>query len=85
MLYTFLVVQPLLGLLTVFSGGHGVIIPYTHVQIPSPMVANRALSEQLENLHGWIGTIFYYVIGLHILAASWHHFVRHDNTLQRMT
>jgi cytochrome b561 len=85
LLYTFLVVQPLLGLLTVFSGGHGVIIPYTHVQIPSPMVANRALSEQVENLHGWIGTIFYYVIGLHILAASWHHFVRHDNTLQRMT
>jgi cytochrome b561 len=83
-LYAFLLVQPLLGLLTVFSAGHGVVIPWTTLQIPSPMTANRALSEQLGNVHGWIGTIFYYVIGLHILGALWHHFLRHDNTLRRM-
>jgi cytochrome b561 len=28
--------------------------------------------------------VFYYVIGLHIAAALWHHLVRRDNTLQRM-
>lgn len=84
-LYAFLVVQPLLGLLTVFAGGHGVTIPFTSLQIPSPMVADRALSHQLEDIHGTIGTIFYYVIGLHILAALWHHFVRHDDTVRRMT
>lgn len=84
-LYAFLIVQPLLGLLTVFSGGHGVGIPWTSLQIPSPMTANRALSDQLGNIHGWIGTIFYYVIGLHILGALWNHFVRRDDTLRRMT
>jgi len=46
---------------------------------------NRALGHQLEDIHGTIGTIFYYVIGLHILAGLWHHFVRRDDTLQRMT
>ena len=84
-LYAFLIVQPLLGLLTVFSAGHAIVVPWTSLQIPSPMTANKDLSEQLGNIHGWIGTIFYYVIGLHILGALWHHFVRHDDTLKRMT
>jgi cytochrome b561 len=74
-LYAFLVVQPLLGLLSVFAAGHGIVIPYTSLQIPSPMSADRALSHQLEDIHGWVGTIFYYVIGLHILGALWHHVV----------
>jgi len=84
-LYAFLVVQPLLGLLAVFSGGHGITIPFTSLQVPSPMAANRTLSHQLEDIHGTIGTIFYYVIGLHILGAVWHHYFRHDDTLRRMT
>ncbi len=83
-LYSFLVVQPLLGLLTVFARGHGIVLPFTSVQIPSPMTADRHLSEQFGNIHGWVGTIFYYVIGLHILGALWHHFVRRDDTLRRM-
>jgi len=83
-LYAFLVVQPLLGLFTSFAGGRGVGIPGTALQIPSPMTANKALAEQLGNIHGWIGNAFYFVIGLHIAAALWHHFFRHDNTLKRM-
>ena len=46
--------------------------------------SNRALSHQLEDIHSTIGTFFYYVIGLHILAALWRHFGRHDNTLKRI-
>jgi cytochrome b561 len=84
-LYAFLLVQPLLGLLTAFSAGHGLVVPWTGLQIPSPLTANKELSEQLGNIHGWIGTIFYYVIGLHIVGALWHHFVRRDDTLRRMT
>ncbi len=36
--------------------------------------------------HLWVllASIFYYVIGLHAIAAIWHHFVRKDNTLKRM-
>lgn len=83
-LYAFLLVQPLLGLLTVFSAGRGVVIPFTGLELPSPLPRDPALHESMEEVHGWVGTIFYYVIGLHILAALWHHFVRRDDALRRM-
>jgi cytochrome b561 len=82
-LYAFLLVQPLLGLATVFANGP-LTIPFTALQVPSPMARDHALHEQLGQIHGTIGTIFYYVIGLHIAAALWHHFFRRDNTLRRM-
>jgi cytochrome b561 len=68
----------------VFAGGRGIGIPGTALQIPSPMTANHALHDGLEDIHGWIGTVFYYVIGLHILGALWHHYRRRDNTLRRI-
>jgi cytochrome b561 len=82
-LYAFLLVQPLLGLATVFANGP-LTLPFTTLQLPSPMAPDHALHEQLGELHETIGTIFYYVIGLHIAGALWHHFVRRDNTLRRM-
>jgi cytochrome b561 len=85
LLYAFLGVQPLLGLLSVWLGGRGISIPGTELQLPSPLSENHDLHEQLETIHGWIGTVFYYVIGLHIAGALWHHFFRHDNTLRRIT
>ena len=84
LLYAFLLVQPLLGLLTVWYGGRGIGIPGTELMIPSPLAENHDLHEQLEDIHGYIGTIFYYVIGLHIAGALWHHYLRRDNTLRRM-
>ena len=82
-LYAFLLAQPLLGLLTVWSGGP-LKVPFTSLQVPSPLTPDHALHEQLGGLHENIGTIFYYVIGLHIAGALWHHFFRRDDTLQRM-
>ena len=83
-LYLFLLIQPILGIITLQIGGKpvtlfGVTLLPSFVSLP-----DRALSHQLEDIHGTIGTIFYYVIGLHILAALWHHFGRRDNTLKRM-
>ena len=84
LLYAFFFVQPLLGLFTVWMGGRGIGIPFTDLQLPSPLTENHDLHEQLEDIHGWLGEAFYYVIGLHVAGALWHHFVRHDNTLRRM-
>ncbi len=83
-LYAFLLVQPILGIVTLQLGGKavklfGVTLLPSFVGTPNP-----TLSHQLEDIHGSIGTIFYYVIGLHIAAALWHHFGRRDNTLKRM-
>jgi cytochrome b561 len=84
LLYAFLVVQPILGLVAVWLGGRGIFIPGTSLQLPSPLAENHDLHEQLEGVHEWIGEAFYYVIGLHIAGALWHHLVRKDSTLRRM-
>lgn len=84
LLYAFLLLQPILGVWTVWARGRGIGIPFIGLEIPSPLLEDRALSHRIEDLHGWIGTIFYYVIGLHVLSAAWHHFLRGDDTLRRM-
>lgn len=83
-LYVFLLVQPVLGVMTLQVGGKPVSL-FGLTLIPAFVsTPDRDLSHLLENIHGTIGTIFYWVIGLHILAALWHHFIRRDNTLRRM-
>jgi cytochrome b561 len=81
-LYGFLLIQPLLGVLVVLLERGG--IPLGSLMIASPFELNKPLAHTLENLHVWLATAFYYVIGLHIVAALWHHFHVRDNVLERM-
>lgn len=83
-LYAFLFAQPLMGLFTVLLERGALPIPLTSWAIPSPFDVNKDTAESLEHYHVLLGTIFYYVIGLHVIAAIWHHLVRKDNTLKRM-
>ncbi|MFC5527702.1 cytochrome b [Rhodanobacter ginsengisoli] len=83
-LYAFLLIQPILGLITLQIEGKPVAL-FGVTLLPSFVgQPDRALGHQFEHIHGTIGTIFYYVIALHILAALWHHYRRRDNTLTRM-
>ena len=83
-LYVFLVAQPLLGLATAWADGKDVLLPFTGTALPALVAPDAALAQSLEDLHVAIGTAFYWVIGLHVLAALYHHFVRRDDTLRRM-
>ena len=83
-LYAFFIVMPLLGLATAWSDGKAILIPFTGMALPALLPENEALAHQLEDLHGSIGEVFYWVIGAHVLAALWHHLGRKDNTLTRM-
>lgn len=83
-LYAFLFAQPLLGLFTVLLERGALPVPLTSLSIPSPFAIAKDTAENLEHFHVLLGTIFYYVIGLHVVAALWHHFVRKDNTVRRM-
>jgi cytochrome b561 len=83
-LYAFLLVQPLLGLATVQIGGKP-ITAFGVTVFPQLLAhTDRALSHRFEDIHSTLGTVFYWVIGLHIAAALWHHYFRGDNTLKRM-
>lgn len=83
-LYLFFLVMPLLGLATAWSDGRALQIPFTGIALPALLPENEQLAHTLEDLHGTIGEIFYWVIGLHIVAALWHHWMRRDDTLRRM-
>ncbi|HOV97219.1 MAG TPA: cytochrome b [Thermomonas sp.] len=83
-LYAFFIVMPLLGLATAWTDGKEIFIPFTHTALPALLAENEALAHQLEDLHGTIGEVFYWVIGAHVLAALWHHVGRRDDTLKRM-
>jgi cytochrome b561 len=83
-LYLFLVAMPLLGLATAWSDGKSLYLPFTGIALPALLPADRGLAHQLEDLHGSIGEAFYWVIGLHVAAALYHHWWRRDDTLRRM-
>lgn len=84
LLYAFLIAMPVLGLLTAWTDGKVLYVPFSQLALPALVAPDPALAERLEDLHGSIGEFFYWVIGLHVLAALYHHFVRRDDTLRRM-
>jgi cytochrome b561 len=83
-LYAFFIVMPLLGLATAWTDGRDVMVPLTGWALPPLLAPDEALAETLETLHGTIGEAFYWVIGLHVAASIYHHWVRRDDTLRRM-
>lgn len=84
LLYAFLLVQPVLGLMTAWTDGKEVMLPFVGIALPALMAPNADLAHQLEDLHKTIGSAFYWIIGFHIAAALYHHVVRKDDTLRRM-
>jgi cytochrome b561 len=59
-------------------------IPFFGIQLPALVAESKDLAEQLKEVHETVGTIGYFLIGAHALAALFHHFITHDNTLLRM-
>ena len=85
MLYLFLIIQPLLGLLMAGFGPGKLGVPFLQHGIPLPFPHNPEVALLLRKTHVLLGNVFYYVIGLHAVAAFYHHFIREDDTLKRMS
>lgn len=81
-LYLFMIVMPLLGWLALSAKGQA--IPFFGLHLPALTSADKAMAEWAEEIHETIGTIGYYLIGLHAAAALFHHYFMRDNTLLRM-
>ncbi|WP_322046612.1 cytochrome b [Paraburkholderia sp. J67] len=82
-LYVFIFVQPLLGILMINTGGHPVTLAGLDLQIVIAD-ADPLARKVLKDVHELIGNAFYWVIGIHALAAIAHHLIFRDNTLRRM-
>ncbi|PFH30453.1 MULTISPECIES: cytochrome b [Burkholderia] len=82
-LYVFIIAQPLLGIMMVNMGGKPVSLDWIGVSF-TLFGPDKALGRTLKEAHELIGNTFYFVIGLHALAALYHHFIRRDDVLRRM-
>jgi cytochrome b561 len=81
-LYAFMLGMPLLGW-TILSA-EGETIPFYGLELFPLVNPSKALAEQVQEVHETIGTIGYYLIGLHAAAALVHHYFFKDDTLKRM-
>lgn len=81
-LYAFLIVMPLLGWLTLSAKGK--TIPFFGLDLPPLLAPDKALARNIQDIHETIGTLGFYLIGLHAAAALFHHTIMRDNTLLRM-
>lgn len=80
-LYFLVILQPLLGLLiTTTSKFNLQAFGILGLQV----APNETLHELGETLHGLNAWLIAALIALHIAAALYHHFMRHDNVLKRM-
>jgi cytochrome b561 len=83
-LYVFLLAQPVLGVLILWSEGRGIPVPFSGIVIPPLFAPGAAVEDVAEDAHKLLATVFYGVIGLHVLAAAYHRWVRRDDVVQRM-
>jgi len=81
-LYTFMLAMPIAGWMILSSSDK--TIPFFGLELFPLIGPDKTLSEQIEELHETVGTVGYYLIGLHALASLFHHYFVKDNTLQRM-
>ncbi len=81
-LYALMLAMPMLGWLLLSAAGKPV--PFFGAVLPALLAENKDLAEQLMEVHETIGTIGYFLIGAHALAALFHHYITRDNTLLRM-
>ncbi|WP_207001652.1 cytochrome b [Trinickia mobilis] len=85
MLYVFLITEPLIGWLIVNAKGMRVPMPLLGFEFPALVARNAELVALLVPTHDFIARVFYLVIAAHIGAALWHHVVKKDGTLRRMS
>lgn len=81
-LYLFLLAMPLFGWLTLSA--KGTPVPFFGLRLPALIGPDQALARNLQEIHETIGTVGYFLVGLHTAAALFHHYVTRDDTLLRM-
>jgi cytochrome b561 len=82
-LYALMIAMPILGWLILSAQGKP--IPFFGLNLPALIGENKDLMELFKETHEIIGTIGYFLIGLHTVAALVHHYILRDNTLLRMS
>jgi superoxide oxidase len=81
-LYTLLFVIPIIGIVTFIW--HGRAFDFGLFRLDFGVRSNRAIFHPTEDIHGYLAYALFTLVGIHVLAALWHQFVRRDGVLRRM-
>ncbi|MGZ4958347.1 MAG: cytochrome b [Methylomonas sp.] len=81
-LYGVMFSMPLLGWLLLSAAGKP--IPFFGLQLPALVGENKDLAKLIKEVHETLGVVGYYLIGLHIAAGLYHHYILHDDALIRL-
>lgn len=81
-LYGLMIVLPVLGWLVLSAEGSS--IPFFGLALPALVAPNEALADRLEDVHTTLAVAGYWLVGLHAVAALFHHYALRDGTLRRM-
>ena len=82
LLYLLVFVTPLVGIVTFIW--HGRAFDFGLFRVDFGVRSNRAIFHPTEDIHGYLAYTLFALIGIHLLTALWHQFVRRDRLLQRM-
>ncbi|MCU4122159.1 cytochrome b [Variovorax sp. N23] len=81
-LYAFLVAMPILGWAVLSAEGKPIV--FFGFPVPPLIAPDADLADQIQEVHEALASVGYVLIGLHAVAALYHHYVQRDNTLRRM-
>jgi cytochrome b561 len=81
-LYALMLGMPLAGWLLLSAEAKP--IPFFGFQLPALVGESKSLADFVKEIHETGGTVGYFIIGFHALAALFHHYFVGDNTLRRM-
>lgn len=82
-LYLFMLAMPVMGWTMINANGKEVV--WLGLELPRLVQENKSLARQLHDLHEQGATLGYVLIGLHTLAAIFHHRILKNNVLLRMS
>lgn len=82
-LYLLFLSLPVLGVLTLEFGGRDWVL--FGWRVPQFVTPDPSVRSTVKQIHVFLANCGYYLIGLHALAAIYHHYFRKDDTLLRMT
>jgi len=81
-LYVLMIGMPLAGWLILSARAQP--IPFFGLQLPALMAESKNAAGWIKEIHEAGATAGYFLVGLHALAALYHHYLLRDNTLLRM-
>ena len=81
-LYALMFCMPVAGWLILSA--EGTPIPFFGLHLPALIGVNEGTADLVQGFHETLGTLGYFLIGLHAVAGLFHHYVMRDTTLLRM-